>query len=158
MGVAVEVILAAQGHTQPRHSRRNLQDAGHGRIRRAAVRQTRTVQGQPVSRDIFSRRKRFHQYGLRIAQTLVLLITTTETNVVGGAATYASIATSLFAPARIVAIVGSDFPEATLNELRLRRIDTEGVWRADGKTFRWSGRYSQNLGSRTTLATQLCLA
>ena len=38
-------------------------------------------------------------------------------DVIGGAATYASIAASLFAPVRIVAVVGSDFPEATLEEL-----------------------------------------
>ena len=83
------------------------------------------------------------------------LPSTTATNVVGGAATYASLATSLFAPARIVAVVGSDFPEAVLTDLRHRAIDTEGIWRAAGQTFRWSGRYSKNLASRTTLDTQL---
>ena len=83
------------------------------------------------------------------------LPSTTATDVIGGAATYSSLATSLFAPARVVAVVGSDFPETTLNDLRQRGIDTEGVWRAEGKTFRWSGRYSENLASRTTLDTQL---
>ena len=83
------------------------------------------------------------------------LPSTTATDVIGGAATYASLATSLFAPARIVAIVGSDFPESTLEDLRRRDINTDGVWRADGKTFRWSGRYSHNLSSRQTLDTQL---
>ena len=83
------------------------------------------------------------------------LPSTTATNVIGGAATYASLATSLFAPARIVAVVGSDFPESALSDLVRRGIDTQGVWRAEGKTFRWSGRYSQNLASRTTLDTQL---
>jgi sugar/nucleoside kinase (ribokinase family) len=83
------------------------------------------------------------------------LPTTTATNVVGGAATYASLATSLFGPARVVAVVGSDFPETVLADLQRREIDTEGIWRAAGRTFRWSGRYSKNLASRTTLDTQL---
>lgn len=76
-------------------------------------------------------------------------------DVVGGSATYASIAASLFAPARIVAVVGEDFPDATLVALRERGVDTSGVERAKGKTFRWWGRYADNLSSRTSLDTQL---
>jgi sugar/nucleoside kinase (ribokinase family) len=76
-------------------------------------------------------------------------------DVVGGSATYAAIAASLFAPARIVAVVGDDFPGLVLERLGGRGIDTSGVERAAGKTFRWAGRYSQNLASRTTLDTQL---
>ncbi|MEZ4223718.1 MAG: PfkB family carbohydrate kinase [Polyangiaceae bacterium] len=76
-------------------------------------------------------------------------------DVVGGSATYASMATSLFAPARVVAVVGDDFPDATLSKLSTRGVDVTGVERAAGKTFRWAGRYAQNLSSRTTLDTQL---
>lgn len=76
-------------------------------------------------------------------------------NVVGGAATYASYATSLFGPARIVAVVGEDFNPADLEALQKRGIDTAGVARVKGKTFRWVGRYSANLAKRTTLDTQL---
>ncbi|MFZ5897372.1 MAG: PfkB family carbohydrate kinase [Myxococcota bacterium] len=76
-------------------------------------------------------------------------------DVVGGAATYAAYAASLFAPARIVAVVGRDFPESELNELSRRGVDVSGVERKDGKTFRWAGRYAANLQSRTTLDTQL---
>ena len=76
-------------------------------------------------------------------------------NVIGGAATYASLAASLFAPVRIVAVVGTDFPEATLADLAGRGVDVSGVERAQGKTFRWAGRYADNLASRTTLDTQL---
>jgi sugar/nucleoside kinase (ribokinase family) len=76
-------------------------------------------------------------------------------DVVGGAATYAAYAASLFAPVRIVAVVGRDFPEAELSELGRRGVDCSGVERKDGKTFRWAGRYAQNLASRTTLDTQL---
>jgi sugar/nucleoside kinase (ribokinase family) len=78
-----------------------------------------------------------------------------EKDVVGGSATYAAFSAALFAPVQIVAVVGSDFPEATLSELAARGIDVSGVERAAGKTFRWAGRYAANLASRTTLDTQL---
>ncbi len=78
-------------------------------------------------------------------------------NVLGGAATYAALAASLVARggARVVGIVGADFPEAHLADLRARGVDTTGVERAAGRTFRWHGRYSSDLSSRTTLDTQL---
>jgi sugar/nucleoside kinase (ribokinase family) len=76
-------------------------------------------------------------------------------DVVGGSATYAAIAASLFAPSRIVAVVGEDFPDKALETLRERGVDCAGVERARGKTFRWWGRYADNLSSRTTLDTQL---
>jgi sugar/nucleoside kinase (ribokinase family) len=78
-------------------------------------------------------------------------------DVLGGAATYASLAASLVArgSTRVVGVVGADFPEAHLGELRARGVDTTGVERAAGRTFRWHGRYSADLASRTTLDTQL---
>jgi len=76
-------------------------------------------------------------------------------DVVGGSATYAAIAASHFAPVRIVAVVGEDFPGATLEDLGKRGIDVSGVERAKGRTFRWWGRYADDLASRTTLDTQL---
>jgi len=75
-------------------------------------------------------------------------------DVVGGSATYASIAASLYSSVRIVAVVGTDFPEATLKLLESRNIDVSGVERAQGKTFRWAGKYAPNLASRETLDTQ----
>jgi sugar/nucleoside kinase (ribokinase family) len=76
-------------------------------------------------------------------------------DVVGGAATYAAYAASLFSPVRIVAVVGEDFPRSVLEELHERDVDCDGVERAQGKTFRWKGRYASNLASRETLDTQL---
>jgi sugar/nucleoside kinase (ribokinase family) len=83
------------------------------------------------------------------------LPTGSERDVVGGSATYASLAASLLAPARVVAVVGDDFPGAVLERLSQKGIDIAGIERARGKTFRWAGRYAQNLASRTTLDTQL---
>lgn len=76
-------------------------------------------------------------------------------NVVGGSATYAALAASCYTGVRIVAVVGDDFPEATLELLRSRGVSTEGVQRQEGKTFRWSGRYHDDLVGRDTLDTQL---
>jgi sugar/nucleoside kinase (ribokinase family) len=78
-------------------------------------------------------------------------------DVLGGSATYSSIAASLVARGgvRVVGVVGKDFPDAHLAELRARGIDTAGVEHAPGRTFRWHGRYSSDLASRTTLDTQL---
>jgi sugar/nucleoside kinase (ribokinase family) len=76
-------------------------------------------------------------------------------DVVGGSATYAALSAALFAPARVVAVVGDDFPTPALELLGSRGVDTTGIERAAGKTFRWAGRYAKNLASRTTLDTQL---
>lgn len=79
----------------------------------------------------------------------------TAKDVIGGSATYSALSASLFAPARVVAVVGTDFPDAALERLSSRGVDISGIERAEGRTFRWAGRYSKNLASRTTLDTQL---
>lgn len=81
--------------------------------------------------------------------------TGTFENVLGGAATYSSIAAALMCPVRLVGVIGNDFPDAVLEDLKTRGVDTAGVERADGKTFRWRGKYSADLSSRETLDTQL---
>jgi len=83
------------------------------------------------------------------------LPTTSAKNVVGGAATYAALASSLFAPARIVAVVGEDFAAKDIEALTKRNIDTAGIEQEKGKTFHWAGRYDAKLQGRTTLDTQL---
>lgn len=79
-------------------------------------------------------------------------------DVPGGSATYASLAAALLLGdrrVRIVGVIGTDFPDLVLGQLQSRGIDTTGIERVDGKTFRWHGRYSSDLGARTTLDTQL---
>lgn len=73
----------------------------------------------------------------------------------GGAATYFAVAASYFTHVNLVAIVGSDFTEKDSAIFRGRRVDTTGLERADGKTFFWAGKYSDNMNERTTLATEL---
>jgi len=73
----------------------------------------------------------------------------------GGSATYFSTAASLLTDVRVVAVVGEDFPEDHLETLRGRGIDLEGLQRVTGRTFRWSGRYVDDLNQAVTLDTQL---
>jgi len=73
----------------------------------------------------------------------------------GGSATFFSIASSLFAPTAIVAVVGEDFDAADLARLAKRDIDLSGVQQVSGQTFRWGGRYSRFFETRETLFTEL---
>src|ERR1700720_3983070 len=73
----------------------------------------------------------------------------------GGGATYFSFAASYFSHVNLVGIVGTDFTEKDESIFRGRRVDTQGLERADGKTFFWAGKYSENMNERTTLATEL---
>lgn len=75
--------------------------------------------------------------------------------VLGGSATYASIAGSYFAPVQLVGVVGKDFPDSAVQLLKSRSVDLQGLEVADGLTFHWEGRYSDDLTSRTTLRTDL---
>ena len=75
-------------------------------------------------------------------------------DVLGGSATFFSTAASFFTPVRLVAVVGEDFPEQHVHELQARGVDTAGLQRQPGKTFRWEGRYD-DLNEATTLDTQL---
>ena len=73
----------------------------------------------------------------------------------GGAATYFAVAASFFTHVNLVGIVGTDFTEKDASIFKGRKIDTLGLERADGKTFFWAGKYSENMNERTTLATDL---
>jgi sugar/nucleoside kinase (ribokinase family) len=77
--------------------------------------------------------------------------------IVGGAATYISLAASYFKnDVKLVSVIGDDFPEETLNDLRKRNIDLSGLQVKKGeKSFFWSGKYHYNMNDRDTLDTQL---
>ena len=78
-------------------------------------------------------------------------------NVLGGSATYISIAAGYFVtPIRLVGVVGGDFSKDYIKFLEEREIDLEGLQIIkDGKTFRWGGRYHYDLNVRDTLYTDL---
>lgn len=77
--------------------------------------------------------------------------------IVGGSATYVAYAAShLYRPIQQISIVGSDFPEEELNELKSRGVQLEGVEIiADKKSFFWSGKYHMDMNTRDTLVTDL---
>jgi sugar/nucleoside kinase (ribokinase family) len=78
-----------------------------------------------------------------------------HSDLLGGSASYAALGASFFSPVRLVGIVGSDFPESEFQFWKSRKIDSEGVQRANGKTFHWSGEYSWDLNTRETRSIAL---
>ncbi|MBN2506061.1 MAG: sugar kinase [Verrucomicrobia bacterium] len=80
---------------------------------------------------------------------------TRKPRLLGGSASHAALAASLFAPVRLVGVVGTDFPRRYLQLYRRHRIDLEGLQIRDGKTFHWSGQYEVNMDHRRTLRTEL---
>ena len=77
--------------------------------------------------------------------------------IVGGAATYASLAASYFYDAvKIVAVVGDDFPQSEIEDLNKHNINTAGLQIKKGeKSFFWAGKYHNDMNSRDTLVTDL---
>ena len=77
-------------------------------------------------------------------------------NLLGGSATYFSVSASRFTHARLVGVVGNDFSEDDRALLARHEIDVSGlVTDTSGDTFRWGGRYHENMNDRTTLYTHL---
>ncbi|MBI3967547.1 MAG: sugar kinase [Chloroflexi bacterium] len=77
------------------------------------------------------------------------------TEALGGSATYFSLAATHYAPIKLVAVVGEDFPKEHVELLRQHKVDVEGLQVVTGRTFRWSGRYDFDLNTAITLDTQL---
>jgi sugar/nucleoside kinase (ribokinase family) len=76
-------------------------------------------------------------------------------NMLGGSATYFSLAASYFSNVRVVAVVGEDFTAADEDVLKKRGVDTRGIDHAPGRTFRWGGQYLDNLNEAKTDFTEL---
>lgn len=75
---------------------------------------------------------------------------------IGGSATYFAMAASYHAPVQLVGVVGHDFPEEPQSILKRHGVCLEGLEvQPEGKTFRWRGRYHENMNQRDTLETQL---
>jgi sugar/nucleoside kinase (ribokinase family) len=75
--------------------------------------------------------------------------------VLGGSASFFSVAASFFAPVNLVAVVGDDFSAKAMSAFAGRPVDLEGLERTAGKTFHWQGKYSYDLNSRETVCTDL---
>jgi sugar/nucleoside kinase (ribokinase family) len=76
-------------------------------------------------------------------------------NILGGSASYFSLAASRFHPVQVVAVVGEDFGPAQERVFEGRPIDLRGLVRKPGKSFHWKGSYGYDLNEATTHDTQL---
>lgn len=77
-------------------------------------------------------------------------------NVLGGSAVHFSYAASFYTEVRLVGVVGEDWPAEHTKLLQARNIDTTGMTVIPGgKTFRWRGKYMENMNDRETLEIHL---
>jgi sugar/nucleoside kinase (ribokinase family) len=75
--------------------------------------------------------------------------------ILGGAATHFALAASYFTDVRVIAVVGEDFTAEHEAVFERRGIDTDGIERAPGLTFHWTGAYSGSMNEAQTLGTDL---
>jgi sugar/nucleoside kinase (ribokinase family) len=73
----------------------------------------------------------------------------------GGSASYFAFAARFFTPVGIVAVVGSDFKPEDRQRLADRGIDLRALETKEGKTFRWHGRYHEDMNKRDTISLAL---
>lgn len=77
--------------------------------------------------------------------------------IIGGAATYISLAASYFGKKiNLISVVGGDFPKQQIFAMNERGINTDGLQiKENEKSFFWSGKYHLDMNTRDTLATEL---
>lgn len=79
----------------------------------------------------------------------------TESEIIGGSATYAALSSSFFTKVNLVGIIGDDFPEKGRKILTNSVNSTIDLKIKKGKTFRWGGVYHENGDHRETIFTDL---
>ncbi|MFH1877352.1 MAG: PfkB family carbohydrate kinase [Candidatus Omnitrophota bacterium] len=75
--------------------------------------------------------------------------------ILGGSATFSSISASFYSPVNLISVVGTDFPEKHIRMFESRNVNTAGLEKKPGKTFRWQARYNYDLSHAETLSTRL---
>lgn len=99
--------------------------------------------------------------GVRIVVVGSIGLDTIETkfdrkeDLLGGSVSYACAAAAMFAPTGMVGVAGTDFPPAYRELYSRFGIDLDGLEIEEGKTFRWSGVYDDDMINRKTLSTEL---
>jgi len=78
-----------------------------------------------------------------------------QEEILGGSVSYACAAASFFTHTGMVGVVGTDFPQEYRDTWIHMNIDLQGLQTVEGKTFRWSGVYEENMDNRRTLSTEL---
>ncbi|QDU70875.1 PfkB family carbohydrate kinase [Mucisphaera calidilacus] len=80
----------------------------------------------------------------------------TAENLLGGSGIYFPAAASFFTQPRVLAAVGDDFPDDFLATFDHFNIDRRGLEiRKGSKTFRWHGKYHENMNGRDTVGIEL---
>jgi sugar/nucleoside kinase (ribokinase family) len=77
------------------------------------------------------------------------------TDALGGSASFFALAARFLSPVSIVAVVGSDFKPEHMRLFTERNIDVRGLVRREGPTFRWHGRYHEDMNIRDTVSLSL---
>jgi len=75
--------------------------------------------------------------------------------VLGGSGTYFSVAASYFSDVKLVAVVGTDFPDEHIETLKGHGVDVSALQKVPGRTFRWKGYYEYDLNQAHTIDTEL---
>lgn len=76
-----------------------------------------------------------------------------QKNLLGGSASYAALAASVFSrPVHLVGIIGHDFPQQHLDMLASHGVELGGLERSSGASFTWTGEYHVDMNNRTTHA------
>ena len=81
--------------------------------------------------------------------------TETRKELLGGSVSYACAASSYYVPTGMVGVVGTDFPAEHTALYESFGIDLTGLERVEGPTFRWAGKYDEDMINRDTLLTEL---
>lgn len=76
-------------------------------------------------------------------------------SLLGGSVSYACAAASFFCSPGMVGVVGDDFPDSFLDLYKSFDVDLQGLQRASGQTFSWTGVYEENMDNRQTVETVL---
>ena len=76
-------------------------------------------------------------------------------DLLGGSATYATIAAGIYGSAIPVGIVGDDFPKDGYDIFSKYSFNINNIETKTGSTFRWGGKYHENGDDRDTLFTEL---
>ena len=90
-----------------------------------------------------------------LAYDTVETLTGRVDEVLGGGASYFSIAARFFSPVSIVAVVGTDYRPEDFQLFTDRNIDVRGVVKREGQTTRWHGRYHEDMNVRDTVKLSL---
>ncbi len=86
-----------------------------------------------------------------IAIDNVITPTHKKENLLGGSASYAALAASVFCrPVHLVGVIGHDFPKEHLDLIESHGITLDGVERNSGESFTWTGEYFNDMNTRTT--------